>query len=158
MPLQADPPSHPTPTPLPPQPLPPTPMQRPQPPIAMPQPPFMQPQPMMVQQPMQPSQMLPPQPMMAQPPPPMQQPPMQQPQMLGGGYQGWGVQPQLPPRGAPPTMQDAYDRPVFPPNRGSTPQVAGFTREPPVLRPWMLVVGALVMAGLAFIVTRAVLG
>ncbi|MEO8705677.1 MAG: protein kinase, partial [Kofleriaceae bacterium] len=149
-PLAMDPPSQPTP--LPPQP--PAPMQRP-----------------MLPQPQAPRPMLPPQPpmMMQQPPPqhqpqapmlPPQQQPQQQPMQPPPGNYAWGVQSQLPPRGASPTAQDMYDRPSYPPNRPSVPQVAGFgaaKKKPPALRPWMLVVGALVMAGLAFAITRAFL-
>jgi serine/threonine protein kinase len=82
-------------------------------------------------------------------PSPMPQPP--------GNYPTWGVAPQPPPRGAP-TMQDAFNPPVYP-QRPSVPQVAGFGRQKrPVLKPWMLVVGALVMAALAFAITRLLLG
>jgi serine/threonine protein kinase len=141
-----EPPSQPTPTPLPPQPqpgmmMPPTPLQRP--PMMMP--PQMQPQ-------MMPPQMMPHQ----------QQPP---PVMNAGGYV-WpgGVQPQLPPRGASPTAQDLYDqRPMYPQQgqRPAPPPVQGFgATKPrkPVIKPWMLIIGALVMAGLAFFVTRRLLG
>jgi hypothetical protein len=67
------------------------------------------------------------------------------------------IMPQHAPRDATPTTQDAYDRPsVPPPSRGSHPQVAGFQRElpPGTLKPWMLVIGAFVMAALAFLITR----
>jgi serine/threonine-protein kinase len=129
-----------TPTPLPPQPLPPTPMQRP----GLPLPP-----------------MLPQTPPQQQPPmmqPPVQQPMQQQPMMMPGNYPNWGVQSQHPPRAATPTAQDMYDRPVYPPNRSSAPQVAGFNRQKkPAIKPWILVIGALIMAGLAFAITRAFL-
>jgi len=83
-------------------------------------------------------------------------PPTPQPQ-AGGNYPVWGVQPQLPPRGASPTAPDMYERPVYP-QRSSVP-VMGFERLPPTrsLRPWVLIIGALVMAGLAFAITRAFL-
>ncbi|HEY1556102.1 MAG TPA: hypothetical protein VGF94_14790, partial [Kofleriaceae bacterium] len=65
---------------------------------------------------------------------------------------------QHPPRDATPTAQDTFDRPLhpgMPAQRPSVPTVAGFgqARKSP-LRPWMLVVGALVMAALAFAITR----
>ena len=60
-------------------------------------------------------------------------------------------------REAEPTAPDNFDRPKA--SRVSEPQVAGFQGGRPrsALRPWMLIVGALVVAALAFIVTRAVL-
>jgi serine/threonine protein kinase len=76
------------------------------------------------------------------------------------GYPAWGapIAPQRPPREATPTARDAFDRPVYP-QRPSTPQVAGFgAQKKPVFAPWMLVVGALVMAALAFAITRAFIG
>jgi serine/threonine protein kinase len=86
-------------------------------------------------------------PMTPQPPQQFQPPP--QP--------GWPahIAPQVPPRDATPTSQDLYDRPVFP-NRGSQPQVAGFQRggKRPIVQPWMLIVGAIVMALMAFVITR----
>jgi len=62
------------------------------------------------------------------------------------------------PRDATPTSNDAFDRPRYPVGpavRPSVPQVAGFgpARKSP-LRPWMLVIGALVMAAVAFLLTR----
>ena len=96
--------------------------------------------------------------MQPMPPQPMMHPPMQQQQhhqQQPGGYPNWGGPPQ---RAASPTMNDAYDRPVFPQQRPSAPQVAGFgAKKAPGLKPWMLVVGALVMAALAFAITRFVL-
>jgi serine/threonine-protein kinase len=99
----------------------------------------------------------PPQQLLPQQPPPMQPPMMQPPP---GPYPGWGVQPQLPLRGASPTTPDMYDRPVYPQNRPSVPQVAGFgaNSKAPTLKPWMLILGALIMAALAFAITRAFLG
>jgi serine/threonine protein kinase len=83
------------------------------------------------------------------------------PSQPAGGYPNWGsagVAPQIPVRDATPTTQDAFDRPVYP-SRPAQPQVAGFNRmRTPVLKPWMLVVGALVMALLAFAITRAFIG
>jgi len=92
--------------------------------------------------------------------PPAPQGPMMPPQGPGipGSYAGWaGVAPQHPPRGASPTAQDMYDgRPVYQ-QRPSMP-VMGFNhRRKQALKPWMLIVGALVMAALAFVVTRAFL-
>ena len=126
-----------TPAPLPPQPLPPHPMMQPSPPTS-------------IQRPMQPMPM---QPMPQQPPQPM---PQQQP--MPGNYPGWGVQSQLPARSATPTAPDMYERPMYP-QPPSAPAVAGFDRRSKklALRPWMLVVGAFVMAGLAFAITRAFL-
>ncbi|MEJ7598792.1 MAG: serine/threonine-protein kinase [Kofleriaceae bacterium] len=128
--------------------------------------PQMQPMPMQQQQqqplPMQPMPQHPPQPLPQ--PMPMQQMPMQpMPQQAmppiqppPGNYPHWGGA-QAPHRAASPTQQDAFDRPVFPP-RPSAPQVAGFgANKAPALQPWMLVVGALVMAALAFAITRFVL-
>ena len=60
-------------------------------------------------------------------------------------------------RAATPTAPDAYERPVYP-ARPQGPPVSGFQTSrgaPSPLRPWMLVVGALIMAGLAFALTRA---
>ncbi len=71
----------------------------------------------------------------AQPPPP----PLPTPYPLGpGAYAGWGSSPQIP-RPSQPVM------PMPPPRK-----------QPLAL--WMLIAGALVMAGLAFAVTRACLG
>ena len=124
-------------------------------PQPQPQPPAMRPLPTAnASQSMPPQPMLPPQPMPPQPALPVMQPmPPQPQQQQPGGYPNWGGQPQ---RAA--TTPDAYDRPVFPAQRPSAPQVAGFgAKKPPALKPWMLVVGALVMAGLAFAITRLVL-
>ena len=67
----------------------------------------------------------------------------------------WGVQPQIPQRGASPTAPDLYDRPVYP--QRQSVQVMGFEqrgkREASV-KTWVLVVGALVMAAVAFAITR----
>jgi hypothetical protein len=111
-----------------------------------------------VQSPYPPPQGFPPpygnQPPMMQPPP-MQQPMQQQPP---GNYPVWGgpPQPMVPQRSASPTAPDLFDRPVVP--RSQAPQVAGFgQKKPQLLQPWMLIVGALVMAGLAFAITRLLL-
>jgi hypothetical protein len=63
---------------------------------------------------------------------------------------------QIPTRDATPTAQDMFERPAYPDGRPSMPQVSGFQRraKPGLLKPWMLVVGALIMAGLAFAITR----
>lgn len=93
-----------------------------------------------------------------QTPPPYQQP-QQQP-----GYPMWGAQPQLPPqfppqlppRGASPTAPDnMYERPVYP-QRPSVP-VMGFERtnkRETSVKTWVLIVGAVVMAAVAFAITR----
>jgi len=72
---------------------------------------------------------------------------------------------QLAPRGASPTVLDGYDRQQQPmgygqpPQRPSMPQVAGFGKpKKATLKPWMLVIGALIVAGLAFAITRAFIG
>ncbi|MBV8759768.1 MAG: serine/threonine protein kinase [Deltaproteobacteria bacterium] len=80
-----------------------------------------------------------------------------QPSPPAAPYPAWGsaIAPQRPPRDATPTARDSFDRPMFPP-RPSQPQVAGFGAEKKkTLKPWVLVVGALVMALLAFAITRA---
>jgi hypothetical protein len=89
-------------------------------------------------------------------PPPIMNPPPAMPSPVpqpGGNYPVWGVGPQMPPR----PMQDPFSPPSYP-QRPSVPSVAGFHRaRKSVLKPWMLVVGALVMAGLAFAITRLLL-
>jgi serine/threonine protein kinase len=92
---------------------------------------------------------------------PMPQPPQQQPYQAAppnSGYQGWSppIAPQIPQRDATPTAKDAFDRPQYPAQRPSMPQVAGFQKQhKTAIQPWMLVVGALIMAALAFAITRA---
>ena len=119
----------------------------------------------------QPPMPLPPTPQPSMPQP--QMPQMPQPQNLGisggpglpfqpapPGYPPWGaaIAPQRPLRDATPTSRDSFDRPVFP-NRTPQPQVAGFgAQKKKGLMPWMLVVGALIMALLAFVITRAFIG
>jgi hypothetical protein len=106
-----------------------------------------------------PPQMQPPVPPQMQPPMPQQAPPYMPPQQAGS-FRNWSPQiaAHLPPRDATPTTQDAYDRPVYP-QRPSMPQVAGFQRQRKSgLHPWILIVGALVMAALAFAITRAFIG
>jgi hypothetical protein len=100
----------------------------------------------------------------------MQPFPAQQQQMPYGyqqqqPQQPWGVAPMTPQRAASPTMQDAFGNPVYAQNgagpvmRPSMPQVAGFgTPKKGGLKPWMLVVGALIVAGLAFAITRGLIG
>jgi serine/threonine protein kinase len=97
---------------------------------------------------------------------PLPYPPQQQqqnpyyPPPPAGGYPGWGppIAPQHPQRDATPTAADMYERPVYPQHQ-LPPQVAGFERtERPGLQPWVLVVGAIIMAGLAFAITRAFIG
>ncbi len=82
------------------------------------------------------------------------------PSQPAGAYPGWNppIATQRPLRDATPTARDAFDQPVFP-NRPAMPQVAGFNRPRKAgLQPWMLVIGALVMAALAFAITRAFIG
>jgi hypothetical protein len=73
---------------------------------------------------------------------------------LQPGYPMWGAQPQLPPRGASPTAPDLYDRPVYP-QRPSVP-VIGFERgkRETSVKTWVLIVGAVLMAAVAFAITR----
>ncbi len=84
-----------------------------------------------------------------------------QPPPPGVGYTDWsaGIAPQMEARDATPTAKDSFDQALYPPRANPPPQVAGF-RRPSIsgLQPWMLVVGALVMALLAFVITRAFLG
>jgi hypothetical protein len=104
-----------------------------------------------------------PQPPMAQLPTPYPHPPLPNPyppQQPQPAYPAWGVN-SAPQRAASPTVQDAFERPSYAsvPQRPSMPQVSGFGTPRRVgLRPWMLVVGALVVAGLAFALTRAFIG
>lgn len=78
----------------------------------------------------------------------------------GAGYPQWGaaIAPQRPLRDATPTSRESFDRPVLP-DRPSQPRVAGFgAQKQKGLMPWMLVIGALMMAALAFAITRAFIG
>jgi serine/threonine protein kinase len=146
-------------------------MSHPVPPTAvtpvMAQPPILQPPPPMPQVPMPPHGVPIGQPPIMQPPvlpppglpigqppmmqPPALQPPGQPPMPPHGNYPNWG-RPSLP-LGASPAMQAMYDR--QPPQRPqASAQRFGNSRRTP-LRPWMLVIGALIMALLAFAVTRA---
>ena len=129
------------------QPLPPPPMMSAPPMMASP-PMMAQPPPMMAPPP--PMMMPLPSPIMASPPPPMPPPSMMQ-QMPPGNYANWGRPPQLP-MGGP--GQAMYERSMMP--RPATQPVSGpgRSRRAPV-KPWMLVIGALMMALLAFAVTRA---
>ncbi|MEO8846755.1 MAG: protein kinase [Kofleriaceae bacterium] len=88
--------------------------------------------------------------------PPPQPPP---PQLA---YPAWGppIAAQQPPRDATPTAQDSLDRPLYTqPRPALPPRVAGFNhgaRAPKyAFKPWMLVVGAILVAILAFVITRA---
>jgi len=74
-------------------------------------------------------------------------------QQMPGNFPHWGPPPQ-PPMGGPSPGHGMYDRPVM--QRPSTQQVPGLgkSRRTP-LKPGMLLIGALVMALLAFAVTRA---
>ena len=79
------------------------------------------------------------------------------PSQNAGGYPGWGppIAAQRPVRDATPTAKDSFDQPMFA-NRASAPQVAGFTRpRKQGIKPWILIIGALIMAALAFAITRA---
>jgi serine/threonine protein kinase len=77
------------------------------------------------------------------PPGPMMPPPQGHPGPMMPGGPGWGG----PPPGGPPVY----------PQRGAMPGMGFPPRSKQALRPWVLVVGALVMAVLAFMVTRAFL-
>jgi hypothetical protein len=97
-----------------------------------------------------------------QPPPggPVPAPPPQPQPALA--YPGWGppIAAQQPPRDATPTAQDSIDRPLYTqPRPALPPRVAGFnhpSRTPKyAFKPWMLVVGAILVAILAFVITRA---
>jgi hypothetical protein len=118
--------------------------------IAQPLPPTVSP---MALQPTLIPALLPPQPPILQPlaiptpPPPM----MQRPPMPQANHAGWGP-PQLS-VGASPAMQAMYDR--APPYRQPGAPARRFPRRKTPLKPWMLVIGALIMALLAFAVTRA---
>jgi hypothetical protein len=82
------------------------------------------------------------------------------PSQPAGGYPSWNapIATQRPLRDATPTARDSFDQPVVP-NRPAMPQVAGFNRQRKnALPPWMLVIGALIMAALAFAITRAFIG
>jgi serine/threonine protein kinase len=76
----------------------------------------------------------------------------------GGVAPPWSppIAPQRPPRDATPTALDMFDRPVYPDRRSSSPQVAGWQRpaQRRALPTWLVVVVALIMAGLAFAITR----
>jgi serine/threonine-protein kinase len=113
--------------------------------------------------PSQPPPMMAPQPPPPQPPPPPLHPSLQMPQhhlpqpmqQPPPGYSAWGQQP--PPQQPMQPRPSNQGLPMFapPPN---LPQVAGFDRSKQGgLKPWMLVVGAIVMAALAFAITRAFL-
>ena len=107
------------------------------------------PMPQQQQQPMmQPPKPMLPTPLPQQPQQPQQPPVMQMQTPPPGNYPVWGVQPQ-------PPIDPMMDRPVL--HRSPPPQSAGFglNAKKSGLQPWMLVVGALVMAALAFAITRA---
>jgi serine/threonine protein kinase len=98
-------------------------------------------------------------PMAPLPQPPLGNQPFAPPQPAAG-FPGWAapITAQRAARDATPTAQDSFDPPVFA-NRPQMPQVAGFDRDKKLaIKPWMLVVGALVMALLAFVITRAFIG
>ncbi len=122
-------------------------------------PPAPQPHPgfMTTQAPAAPAYAYPAPPPVYQPPPPPYYP---APPPAPTGYPMYnppGIASERQTRAATPTAPDAYERPVYPP-RPTDPPVSGFQTSrgaPSPLRPWMLVVGALIMAGLAFALTRA---
>jgi serine/threonine protein kinase len=73
------------------------------------------------------------------------------------GYPGWGppVAAGVP---APTPIAPTVDRPVYPPRPAVLPRAQGFHKPPPptyAFKPWMLVVGAILVAILAFVITRA---
>ncbi|MEO6774632.1 MAG: protein kinase [Kofleriaceae bacterium] len=75
------------------------------------------------------------------------------------GFSTWGppIAAQRP-RDATPTAQDTFDPPAYPPRRPSQPRVAGFGQKRAArygLKPWMLIAGAILVAILAFAITRA---
>ena len=93
------------------------------------------------------------------PPPVQAPPPVQHQPYAAGAFPAWGapVAAQRP-RAATPTAPDSFDAPVLP-NRASVPQIAGFDpQRRQGVKPWMLVVGAVLMALLAFAITRAFMG
>jgi eukaryotic-like serine/threonine-protein kinase len=140
-PVVVQPPVMPSPPPMP-QPPPPAPVLAVRPPVLPPGAPTMMPPP---------AAMAP----AAMPVAPMAAAPMVQPPPAPGNYP-WGHPPQAPP-GASPGVQAMYERhPPSPPHRASVPSPRQFARSRRTqLRPWMLVLGALIMALLAFAVTRA---
>lgn len=78
------------------------------------------------------------------------------------GPHAWS-EPLPPGYGPPPThdygpspTHDPYGRPLV--HRDSLPYMHGPPPRRDGLQPWMLVVGALIMAGLAFAITRALIG
>ena len=113
-------------------------------------------------------QPLPPQPMPPQPMPPQPMPP--QPQAYMPSPQPWAQPPmqapiQQPPMQQPPMQQPPMQQPPMQP-RPSAPDMFGQRSSAPgypprraapttVLQPWMLVVGATIMALVAFLITRA---
>ena len=144
------------------------------PPGMAPMPVPMQPQPPMIATPLPgPRPLLPPQPLITTQLPPLQQQPhmmtplpqqqppqmmMQQPQTPPHQMQppppqqqyGWGQPQQQQPQMRP---SQPVDRPMIPREQAQAQMV--LTPKKSGLQPWMLVVGALVMAALAFAVTRA---
>ena len=90
----------------------------------------------------------------AGPPPsasPAPPPPAPPPLTLPADWQP-PIVPQHPGRDATPTVQDTLERQR--PKRPSLPEVAGFEPARGGLQPWMLVLGALIAAITAFVVTR----
>jgi len=82
------------------------------------------------------------------------------PPPASASFPSWNasIAPQRPLRDATPTVRDSFDQPVFP-RTPSVPQVAGFGgAKRQGLKTWVLVVGALMMALLAFLITRAFIG
>ncbi len=100
---------------------------------------------------MQPSYPMPPQQQQPMFPSPLPMQP-QQPSQGPGNYPTWRAQPA---RNLSPS-QDMQQRPMY--SQHHVPPVAGFNRpRRQLLQPWMLVVGALIMAAMAFVITRVLL-
>jgi hypothetical protein len=75
----------------------------------------------------------------------------------GNNYPGWGGQQPFPRAPSPSASQPprysnppSSQRPSMPPERRSMQGM-----QEPMLKPWMLIVGAIIMAALAFLITRA---
>jgi serine/threonine-protein kinase len=126
-------------------------MPLPLPPLPLPPLPLLQP-------PLSPIQMMPPPPQPQLPPP--ARPPPQMPPQMPGNYPNWGMpqmpqMPQMPMDSGSPALQAMYERPMV--QRTASQGTGGPRPRRTALQPWMLVIGALVMALLAFGVTRACL-
>lgn len=76
------------------------------------------------------------------------------------GIPSWGPPMASQMQPPPAIVQDTRPPPPFPPQpRPVAPPVAGFQKKKPaakpLLQPWMLVAGAILVAILAFVITRA---